>query len=130
MQAGCGPCGDIVPALNRMTPERDGVAILVINRGELDMNREWARSNGVRFPVLSQQGLELSRRYEVFATPFGFLIDEHGVIRSRGIVNTKQATKIRVSPTCSGCPSTIPSGPGWAKLKGCSVKLGGVCVCR
>jgi hypothetical protein len=46
---------------------------------------------GVRFPVLTHQGLELSRRYEVFATPFGFLIDEQGVIRSKGIVNGKQA---------------------------------------
>jgi hypothetical protein len=32
----------------------------------------------------------VSRRYQVFATPFAFLIDERGVIRSKGIVNNGQ----------------------------------------
>jgi methylamine dehydrogenase accessory protein MauD len=92
MQPGCGPCNDVVPELNRLIPERDGVEVVIINRGDPEQNREWARSRGVRFPVLSQTGIELSRRYEAYATPFGFVIDERGVIRSRGVVNSKQAT--------------------------------------
>ena len=37
-----------------------------------------------------QERLAVSRRYEVFATPFAFLTDERGVIAARGIVSTKQ----------------------------------------
>jgi methylamine dehydrogenase accessory protein MauD len=91
VQPGCGPCKDVVPELNRMAAARDGASVLVVSRGDLDVNRQWANSMGVRFPVLSHQGLDISRRYEAYATPFGFLIDERGVIRSRGIVNSRQA---------------------------------------
>jgi hypothetical protein len=31
--------------------------------------------------------LSVSRRYEVFATPFAFLINEQGVISSKGIIS-------------------------------------------
>ena len=32
------------------------------------------------FPVVLQQGWEISRRYAIFATPVAYLIDEKGVI--------------------------------------------------
>ena len=37
-----------------------------------------------------QEHYSLSRRYEVFATPFAFLIDERGVIAAKGIINNRQ----------------------------------------
>ena len=37
-----------------------------------------------------QEHYNLSRRYEVFATPFAFLIDEQGIVASKGIVNHRQ----------------------------------------
>jgi peroxiredoxin len=83
-QAGCGPCGEIVPELNRL--ERDGVQVLIVNRGELAQTGAWAAKTGARCPVLAQEGLDLARRYEVFATPFAFLLSEQGVIVSKGIV--------------------------------------------
>jgi hypothetical protein len=46
--------------------------------------------NRPHFAVAVQERFNLSKRYEVFATPFAFLIDERGVISSRGIVSTKQ----------------------------------------
>lgn len=91
MQHGCGPCNQVVPELNRMCPAQGGVEVLVIHRGEPEELREWARSYNARFTVLCQQGLDVSRRYEAYATPFGFLIDEGGVIRSKGIANSRQA---------------------------------------
>jgi hypothetical protein len=32
----------------------------------------------------------VAKRYEIFATPFAFLIDEHGTIGSSGIVGSTQ----------------------------------------
>jgi methylamine dehydrogenase accessory protein MauD len=87
-QAGCGPCRQILPELNRLGG-RD-LQVVVVNKGDLQATRQWATELGVRFPVLVQDGLDLSRKYEAFATPFAFLIDEKGVIASKGIIARKQ----------------------------------------
>jgi peroxiredoxin len=87
-QSGWGPCEQIVPDLNRLT--RRDVQVLVVNRGDVETTRKWASETGVRYPVLVQNGLEVSKKYEAYLTPFAFLIDEEGVITSKGIVSSKQ----------------------------------------
>ncbi len=87
-QTGCGACGEIVPELNRL--ERDEVRVLVVNRGTPEETRKWAAKTGARCPVLAQEGLDLARRYEVFATPFAFLVNEQGVVVSKGIVGNRR----------------------------------------
>jgi methylamine dehydrogenase accessory protein MauD len=88
-QAGCGPCQQIVPDLNRLH-DTGKVEVLAINKGETEGTRKWVAEAQIRFPVAMQEAFTVSKRYEVFATPFAFLIDEQGVIASRGIVNSKQ----------------------------------------
>jgi methylamine dehydrogenase accessory protein MauD len=87
-QDGCAPCHNVLPELDRL--HRDGLGVLVVNNGHPDAARRWAAKAGVRVPILIQEKFELSRRYEVFATPFAFLIDEQGIIASKGIVNNRQ----------------------------------------
>src|SRR5262245_11026186 len=89
VQTGCGPCGAVVPDLNRMYREGKH-QLLVINNAEKDKVRKWVDEVGAEFPVLIQDKWAVSKRYEVIATPFAFLIDEKGIIRSKGIVNSKQ----------------------------------------
>jgi len=88
-QSGCGPCHAIAPELNRVH-ERGEHQVLVVNNGEPDETRKWAAETSARFPVLAQEKFSLSKRYQVFATPFAFLIDEQGTITSKGIVGTRQ----------------------------------------
>jgi thiol-disulfide isomerase/thioredoxin len=88
MQIGCGPCERIVPALNRLHQER-GCRVLVVNNGDPARVREWAATVRARFPVLIQQRHEISRRYQVFATPFAFLLNEERVVISKGFVTRK-----------------------------------------
>jgi hypothetical protein len=78
-----------VPELNRLFDARE-VAVLVIQNGDKGTVREWFNQLRPHFPVGLQERHSLSKSYEVFATPFAFLIDERGVIASRGIVSTKQ----------------------------------------
>lgn len=85
-EPGCGPCDRLVPALNQLNRKRDA-EVVAISGGDQETARTWARQRGVEFPVLVQEGSRVSRRYEVFATPFGFLIDRDGVIAARGILN-------------------------------------------
>jgi methylamine dehydrogenase accessory protein MauD len=89
VQANCGPCHAVVPALNRL--HRSGEAqVLAVNSAGLEASQAWAAQVHAGFPVLVQERLEISKKYQVFATPFAFVIDERGVIASCGIVNNRQ----------------------------------------
>ncbi len=94
-QSGCSPCKKIVPELNRLATvgriaNPSHPQILVVNNGDLEATRQWSAEVAARFPVLAQDEFSISKRYEVFATPFAFLIDEKGVIVSKGIINNRQ----------------------------------------
>lgn len=89
VQTGCRPCTKVTPDLNQM--HRDGTyQVLVVNNAEPDKARQWALEHKAEFPVLIQEKWTVSKRYEVFATPFAFLIDEKSVVKSKGIVSNKQ----------------------------------------
>ena len=88
-QSGCGPCQSIMPELKRVQRTGDYQVVLV-NNGTGVEARELADAVSAAFPVLVQERFELSKRYEVFATPFAFAIDRHGRITSKGLVGTRQ----------------------------------------
>lgn len=87
-QSGCAPCHAILPELGRIA--NTNVQVLVVNNGDVEATRKVAEEAHAKFPILVQEGFRISRLYEVFATPFAFLIDEHGVVASQGIVTNKQ----------------------------------------
>ncbi len=89
LQAACKPCRAVVPELNRVY-QKGKVKVLAVNTGEVEAVRQWVAEVGAQFPVLVQNQRDLSRRYEITATPFGFLIDDQGMIRAKGIVNNRQ----------------------------------------
>lgn len=113
MQPGCGPCHSIVPELNRLHDVGD-IQVLVIHNGATEAVGKWIKQNRPRFPVAVQDHFALSKRYEAFATPFAFLIDERGVISARGIVSTKQflgfvlAGAEHAEKDRAGAPETFP----------------------
>jgi methylamine dehydrogenase accessory protein MauD len=92
VQAGCGPCGVIVPELNRV--QRAGkVQVVCVHNADLKAARKWTSEVGAQFPVLVQEKWTVSKRYEVMATPFAFLVNEKGVVASRGTVSSKEYLK-------------------------------------
>jgi methylamine dehydrogenase accessory protein MauD len=88
VQVGCGPCHAIAPELNRLARQGD-VQVVVVNNGDPEAVREWAVDVGAEFPVLVQERWKVSRSYEVYATPFAYLIDG-GVVRSAGIASSRE----------------------------------------
>jgi methylamine dehydrogenase accessory protein MauD len=88
-QSGCSPCKAIVPELNRLA-ERGTHQVVVVNNANIEQSQDWARQADARFPVLAQEKYAISKRFEAYATPFAFLIDEQGIIRSKGIAGSKQ----------------------------------------
>ena len=89
VQAGCQPCHEIAPELNRLQQAED-LQVLVINRAEPDEAAEWAEEVRADYPVLVQEGMEVSKKYQIFATPFAFVIDENGVVAGAGIVSQRR----------------------------------------
>lgn len=89
MQPGCGPCHRVTPEFNRLYGGREA-RVLVVQNGGLEKVRKWAFQHRPRFPVAVQERYTLSKKYEIFATPFAFLIDERGIIVSRGIASGRQ----------------------------------------
>jgi methylamine dehydrogenase accessory protein MauD len=88
-QSGCSPCKAIVPELNRLA-QRGGHQVLVVNNADPEKTRAWARDVEACFPVLAQENYAISKRFQVFATPFAFLIDEQGIITSKGLAGSRQ----------------------------------------
>jgi peroxiredoxin len=78
----CGPCDQVAPHLKQLHHEHlnNGLAVVMVGRGELEENRRKAEAQGFKFPVVLQQKWHLSKKYGIFATPVAFLIDEQGVI--------------------------------------------------
>lgn len=78
----CGPCEQLAPELRRLHEDHrsNGLAVMMIGRGEPEENRRKAEEFGLQFPIVLQRRWEVSRQYGIFATPVGFLIDEDGVV--------------------------------------------------
>ncbi|MET0623679.1 MAG: TlpA disulfide reductase family protein [Pyrinomonadaceae bacterium] len=78
----CGPCDALAPQLVRLHAEHrdNGLAVVMVGRGDAEENRRKAAEHGIEFPLVLQDRWRLSKEYGIFATPVGFLIDEQGVV--------------------------------------------------
>jgi hypothetical protein len=79
----------LLPELNPLQ-RRGDVQVLLIETGGPELAKQLAGEGQAAFPVLVQAMRNLAKRYHVPAMPFGFLIDEKGVIRANGIVSNSQ----------------------------------------
>ena len=87
VQPGCSPCHKIVPDLNKIQQAGDVQVIGIIN-GSADDAQKWVSESHAEFPMLRQDKWDVSKAYKMFATPFGYLIDERGKVASRGLVGS------------------------------------------
>jgi peroxiredoxin len=78
----CGPCDALAPDLAQFarTGPEHGLDVVVVGRGDPDENRRKAAQFDLTCSIALQQRWEVSKAYGIFATPVGYLIDEHGVI--------------------------------------------------
>jgi len=76
----CGPCELLMPHLEEFHHHSENVQVLMISRRDADINRRKVKALGLTFPVVLQRHWQISLLYGIFATPVGYLIDEHGII--------------------------------------------------
>jgi len=80
---GCGPCNRLAPRLERLYRNRLNAQVVMVSRGSAEANRAKVLEYGLTFPVVLQRHWEISRDYGMFATPIGYVIDEHGVVAAK-----------------------------------------------
>jgi peroxiredoxin len=102
----CGPCVELAPRLQEIHDERPDLSVLVISRGDVDENRAKADSLGLSYPIVLQQKWEVSLKYAMFATPIGYLIDEHGVLASDVAVGIESILALAGEPPVVGVPAS------------------------
>lgn len=85
-EADCPPCNTLAGELNKLA--NDTVRILFVSGDDADDNRRFATEHRAAYPVLSDASSSTSKAYKVRSTPFVYVVDEDGIIRSKGIANS------------------------------------------
>ena len=91
--------GDRVPVVNGVYAD-----------GSLEAARSWAAETGARFLVLAQDAHSQSKRYEVFATPFAFVIDDQGTVASKGLARNADHLRYVLAGVGNGRHPREPRG--------------------
>jgi methylamine dehydrogenase accessory protein MauD len=86
----CPVCKTLLPILkSSLASERDWLDILLASDGEAAQQREFVQAHRLGgFPYIVSAPLGIS--YQVSRLPFAALIDAQGVLRARGIVNSRE----------------------------------------
>ena len=86
----CPVCKKMLPILKSMLrSESQWLEILLASDGEGPEHERFVRAQSLSdFPYILSQ--ELGMRYRVAKLPYAVLIDEAGVIRAKGLINTRE----------------------------------------
>lgn len=86
----CTPCRGLVPDLNAFarTHAADLDALFAI-RGTPSETQRFVDDLGLQVPVGIYNDEELHEKYKARVTPFAFVIDGEGIVRSKGLANNR-----------------------------------------
>jgi methylamine dehydrogenase accessory protein MauD len=90
VSASCPVCKTLLPAVkSSRKAERDWLDVMLASDGELKEQQEFVRAQGLEsIPYVVSAPLGLA--FQVSRLPFAALIDETGVLRARGLVNSRE----------------------------------------
>jgi methylamine dehydrogenase accessory protein MauD len=86
----CPVCKSLLPVLrSSLVSERDWLEIVLASDGDAASQREYVQSQKLgSFPYVLSAPLGMT--YQVSRLPFAVLIDAQGILRARGIVNSRE----------------------------------------
>ena len=86
----CPVCKTLLPVLkSSLAAERDWLDILLASDGDPESQRAFVLANRLGgFPYVVSAPLGIS--YQVSRLPFAALVDAQGILRARGIINTRE----------------------------------------
>jgi methylamine dehydrogenase accessory protein MauD len=86
----CPVCKTLLPVLkSSRLAERDWLEIVLASDGELEEQRRFVTAQGLQqFSYVVSTPLGLA--FQVNRLPFAAIVDEHGVLRARGLINSRE----------------------------------------
>ena len=86
----CPVCKSLLPAVkSSRKDERSWMDVILASDGDAAAQREFVRTQGLEgIPYVVSAALGLA--YQVSRLPFAALLDERGVLRARGLVNSRE----------------------------------------
>jgi methylamine dehydrogenase accessory protein MauD len=86
----CPVCKSLLPVVKSSgKDERDWLSVILASDGDPSEQREFVRANGLGgIPYVVSAPLGMT--YQVSRLPFAALLDEAGVLRARGLVNSRE----------------------------------------
>ena len=86
----CPVCKSLLPIVKSSgRDERDWLDIILASDGNTDEHRDYIRANGLAgIPYVLSAPLGMT--YQVSRLPFAALLDEAGVLRARGLINSRE----------------------------------------
>jgi len=87
---GCPVCKSLLPAIkSSRKDERAWMDVILASDGESSAQREFVRAHGLEgIPYVVSAALGIA--YQVGRLPFAALLDEQGIRRARGLVNSRE----------------------------------------
>lgn len=100
----CPICKELVPAAKSMARSEKLSLVFASDGGEVAKHEDYIKQMGLEeYPYVVS--LELGLRFEVQKLPYAVLIDESGVLRSKGLVNSREHLESLVNAMQSGYES-------------------------
>jgi methylamine dehydrogenase accessory protein MauD len=86
----CPVCKSLLPIVKSSgRDERDWLDIILASDGNTDEHRDYVRANGLSgIPYVLSAPLGMT--FQVSRLPFAALLDEAGVLRARGLINSRE----------------------------------------
>lgn len=86
----CSPCRTLMPQLHEWSRAHQDVGVVWLNAASEEESLKMVSELGATIPVAPYTPeSKLMDRYKVRVTPFMFLLDESGVVRAKGLANSK-----------------------------------------
>ena len=113
--AGCSPCRILMPQLDEWLAAHPEMGIIWLNMNSPEETLKYVSDVGATVPVVpTTPDDKIAERYRVRVTPFSFMIDENGVIRTKGLVNTKAGLDLYYKELRTGTTADEPVAQGVA----------------
>jgi len=86
----CPVCKALLPVLqSSRTSERNWLEIILASDGDKDAHERFIASHGLQLlPYVSSTDLGLA--FQVNRLPYAAIVDDHGILRARGLVNSRE----------------------------------------
>jgi methylamine dehydrogenase accessory protein MauD len=86
----CSPCRMLLPQLHEWARQHQDISVIWLNSASPEESSRFVSETGATLPVAPYEPDDnLLDKYKVRVTPFMFMVDENGIIRTKGLVNSK-----------------------------------------